>query len=409
MKKILIVDYIIGGGFVEEDLPLVRLAESYSILRSTIEQFAQLGFEIATLIDHRLMQHIRISPIHEFKTVSSYEDFINGIKTFTDLCDYTITSAPETKGILKDLSCLISNSNSTYLGSKPDSIEFAADKLQTMKLARELNMSVPATFSPNFNDPFDKIADEVSPLGFPLIVKPIDGVGCQGLTKVNSIKELRYGLRAANAMSGMDNCIVQEFIKGIPISTSLFANGETVVPISINHQNLKIESKHSTGDYLGGSVPLNLGAQNEKVLNISKELISHLDLKGFVGVDFVVTKKEIFVIEVNPRITVPFVALSSLATENLAEKLLAVVEGKPITPVKLNGYAYFSKLIVESIKNKLSRFELVSTIDGVLTPPLPINNNSHTYVFLMGLGKTAESARKDFQKIKSQVLAKLSS
>ncbi|RLI68499.1 MAG: hypothetical protein DRO63_02570, partial [Candidatus Gerdarchaeota archaeon] len=70
MKKILIVDYIVGGGFVEEDLPLVRLAESYSILRSTIEQFAQLGFEIATLIDHRLMQHIRISPIHEFKTVS---------------------------------------------------------------------------------------------------------------------------------------------------------------------------------------------------------------------------------------------------------------------------------------------------------------------------------------------------
>jgi len=409
MKKILIVDYIVGGGFVEEDLPLVRLAESYSILRSAIEQFAQLGFEIATLIDHRLMQHIRISPIHEFKTVSSYEDFINGIKTFTEICDYALTSAPETKGILKDLSSLIVNSKALYLGSKPEAIEFAADKLKTMKLAQELDMNVPATFAANFNDPFQKIVDEVSPLGFPLVVKPIDGVGCQGLTKVNSIKELRYGLKAANAASGMDNCLVQEFIKGTPISTSLFANGEQVTPISINHQNLRIESKRNTGDYLGGSVPYNLGTKNGEVLELSKELVSHLDLTGFVGVDLVVTKEDIFVIEVNPRITVPFVALSTLASENLASKLLAVVEGKTIEPVKLNGAAYFSKLAVASIMNKLARFEHVSTIDGVLTPPFPIGSNTHTYVFLMGLGKTPAAARKDFQKVKNQVLDKLSS
>ncbi|MCK5046949.1 MAG: hypothetical protein KAS22_10240, partial [Candidatus Heimdallarchaeota archaeon] len=138
MKRILIVDYIVGGGFAEEDLPVNILAEGYSILRSCIEQFAQLGFKIATLIDHRLMQHIRISPIHEFKSVSSHEDFVSGIKDFADQVDYALTLAPESKGILKDLSSIIVNSQATFLGSNPDSIEQAGDKLKTMNLAKEL-------------------------------------------------------------------------------------------------------------------------------------------------------------------------------------------------------------------------------------------------------------------------------
>ena len=160
MKKILIVDYITGGGFAEEDLPLDRLAEGYAILRTSIEQFAQLGYKITTLIDQRLMQHIRISPIHDFKSVSTHEEFLTGIRSFADQVDYTLTLAPETKGILKDLASIFKGSRSVYLGSKPESIELAADKLNTMNLAKELGMNVPATFSPNCNDPLEKIAEE---------------------------------------------------------------------------------------------------------------------------------------------------------------------------------------------------------------------------------------------------------
>ena len=102
MKKILVIDYIVGGGFSEEDLPMDILAEGYAILRASIEQFAQLGYKISTLIDQRLMQHIRISPIHDFKSVSSHEDFVNGIKEFSEEVDYSLTLAPESKGILKE-------------------------------------------------------------------------------------------------------------------------------------------------------------------------------------------------------------------------------------------------------------------------------------------------------------------
>ncbi|NHJ46519.1 MAG: ATP-grasp domain-containing protein [Asgard group archaeon] len=410
MKEILIVDYITGGGFAEEDLPLDRLAEGYAILRASIEQFAQLGYKIATLIDHRLMQHIRISPIHEFKSVSTHEEFLSGIKAFTDQVDYTLTLAPETKGILKDLASLSKSSKSLYLGSKPESIEKAADKLQTMNLALELGMDVPATVAPNCNDPFEEIAEQVEMLGYPLIVKPIDGIGCQGLTKVNRMDNLLYGLQAASAVSGMDNCIVQEFIPGTPISTSLLANGENVYPLTINHQNLRMDSTKKIGHYLGGAVPYEVPEKyREEIINVSVELVKHLDLTGFVGVDLIVGDEGVFVIEVNPRITVPFIGINNITSTSLAQQLIDVVEtGKMTKKISTHSYATFSKIAVPSVINKIARFEKVVGIDGVLSPPFPIGNNSHSYVLLMGIGSSMNTARKNFQRVKNEVLSNLS-
>ncbi|NHK30395.1 MAG: ATP-grasp domain-containing protein [Asgard group archaeon] len=409
MKKILIVDYITGGGFAEEDLPLDRLAEGYAILRASIEQFAQLGYKITTLIDQRLMQHIRISPIHDFKSISTHEEFLTGIRTFADQVDYTLTLAPETKGILKDLASIIKGSRSVYLGSKPESIELAADKLNTMNLAKDLGMNVPATFSPNCNDPFEKIAQEVDILGFPLIVKPIDGVGCQGLTKVTRLDNLGFGLQAAHAVSGMDNCIVQEFIEGTPISTSLLANGENVYPLSINHQNLRMDSVRKIGHYIGGAVPYNIPKYKDEILQISVELVKHMNLRGFVGVDLIVSEEGIFVIEVNPRITVPFIGINNIASINLAQLLIDVIDkGKIDEKFSLRGYATFSKITVPSTIDKITKFEKVAVLDGVLSPPFPVGNNSHTYALIMGIGSTMDMARKDFQRVKKEVLTNLS-
>ncbi|NHJ85895.1 MAG: ATP-grasp domain-containing protein [Asgard group archaeon] len=409
MKKILIVDYITGGGFAEDDLPLERLAEGYAILRTCVEQFAQLGFKIATLIDHRIMEHIRISPIHDFKSVATHEDFISGIQSFSDQADYTLTIAPESKGILKDLAAIITNSNSTYLGSKPESIELAADKLKTMDLAKELGLNVPATFSPSYNDSFENIINEVDILGYPLIVKPIDGIGCAGLTKANNQNDLRYGLQSAHAASSMENCIVQEFIEGTPISTSLLANGENVEPISINHQNLRMESLKRVGHYLGGEVPYHIPDYHEEIIESSIKLVEQMDLKGFVGVDLVVGEEGVFIIEVNPRVTVPFVGLTQITSENLTSNLLSMVDkGKIENKIKLNGYATFSKIMLPSSVSKMAKFEKVATLDGVLSPPFPLGNNSHSYSLIMGVGETLTMARKHFQRIKNELLSAFS-
>jgi len=234
-------------------------------------------------------------------------------------------------------------------------------------------------------------------------------MGCQGLTKVSTIDELRYGLQSAHAVSGLDNCIVQEFITGTPISTSLLVNGETVVPLSINHQNLRMDSQKNIGNYIGGSVPYEIPAYYDEIIETSVKLVQHMDLKGFVGVDLVVSEEGLFVIEVNPRITIPFIAISNLASVNIAGELLSIIEkGKIEKEIKLNGYATFSKLLVPYETNKIARFEKVTNFDGVLSPPFPLGNNKHSYALIMGIGSTNELARKDFQRVKNEILSNLS-
>ena len=403
------MDYITGGGFAEDDLPLERLSEGYAVLRACIEQFSMQGYKIATLIDQRLMQHIRITPIHDFISVSTTEDFINGLNHFGDQVDYSLTIAPESKGILKDLSSMMTNSKSQYLGSKPEAIEIAADKIKTMEIAKKMGMNVPATFSPLYSDPFEKILNEVDILGFPLIVKPIDGISCQGLTKATNRDGLRFGLQAAHAVSNMENCIVQEFIEGVPISTSLIANEDSVYPLSINHQNLRITSDRNVGHYIGGEIPYSIPEYNDEIIETSIKLVEKIGLTGCVGVDMIVGEEGVFVIEVNPRITVPFIALKEIISQNLAQVLIDIIEQKKVDlDFKLNGSATFSKITIPSNACKKGRFEQVTGIDGVLSPPVPITNNSHLYSLILGTGKTIVQARKDYQRVKSQVLEILS-
>ncbi len=409
MKKILIVDYIVGGGFAEEDLPLDRLAEGYAILRACIEHFAILGYKISTLIDQRLMQHIRISPIHDFISVSTHEDFISGLQTLADKVDYSMTSAPESKGILKDLSSIMQNTKSLYLGSSPESIEIAADKIKTMEIAKKLGLNVPATFSPSYSDPFDKILSEVEILGYPLIVKPIDGSGCKGLTKANNADGLRFGLQSAHSVTNMEKCIVQEFIPGVPISVSIIAKNDKAYPISINHQNLRLDSKNYSGNYLGGEIPFSIPEHHDEIIEASLKLVKEMGLQGCVGVDLVVGEEGVFIIEVNPRITVPYVALKEIASQNLAQILIDLIEhDKEVPEITLKGCVTFSKVSIPSSVSKKARFERVTGIDGVLAPPLPIGNNSHSYSLIMGYGSTIAQARKDLQKVKNEVLKSLS-
>ncbi|MFW9923315.1 MAG: ATP-grasp domain-containing protein [Candidatus Thorarchaeota archaeon] len=409
MTSILVVDYIVGGGFAEEALPLDRLAEGYALLRALVEQFSMLGFKVSTLIDQRLMQHIRISPIHDFISVSTTEDFINGLTHLADKVDYSITTAPESKGILKDLSSIMINSKSIFLGSSPEAIEIAADKLKTMEVAKKLDLNVPATFSPAYSDSFDKILDDVDILGFPLIVKPIDGISCKGLTKATNVDGLRFGLQAAHAVSNMEHCIVQEFIEGIPISTSLLVNDDYVVPISINLQNLRIDSNKNVGHYIGGEVPFSIPEYDEEIIETSVKLVSKMGLKGFVGVDLIAGEEGVFVIEVNPRITVPFIALNEITSLNLAKTLIEVIENKRTNDtITLNKFATFSKITVPFSVNKQSKYEIVTGIDGVLSPPIPLSDNSHSYSLIMGIGSTITQARQDFHRVKNQVLENLS-
>jgi len=69
-------------------------------------------------------------------------------------------------------------------------------------------------------------------------------------------------------------------------------------------------------------------------------------LRGYFGVDLVLTEEEAWVIEVNPRLTTSYVGLRDVVRMNLAEAILkAIFQGTLPRTVDVAGHARFSTLL----------------------------------------------------------------
>ena len=74
-KKLFIFEFIAGGGFNKEDIPPSLFCEGYGMLRTITSDFKSLGFEIGTLLDHRIIHLSSYLDIDYFEIVEETDDF----------------------------------------------------------------------------------------------------------------------------------------------------------------------------------------------------------------------------------------------------------------------------------------------------------------------------------------------
>ena len=86
------------------------------------------------------------------------------------LSDATWPIAPETGGVLEDISRRVLRAGRSLLGSTPDAVRVAASKLATARALQRAGVPVVPTFRPD---------DRPEPAGHAWIVKPDDGCGCE--------------------------------------------------------------------------------------------------------------------------------------------------------------------------------------------------------------------------------------
>ena len=68
-------------------------------------------------------------------------------------------------------------------------------------------------------------------------------------------------------------------------------------------------------------------------------------LKGYVGVDLVLSDERVFVIEVNSRLTTSYIGLRNVSKINLAEAVTrAILNNESLTDFEIEGYSFFSKI-----------------------------------------------------------------
>ena len=215
------------------------------------------------------------------------------------------------------------------LGTDPDAIDLAEDRMRFQKLIQKLKLRQPNNALAFSKKEALELAEEV---GFPLVIRPSYVLGGQGMEIVGSIEEVeKYMARAIN-VSGKSPVLLDRYLKdAIEIDVDALADGREVYIAGIM-EHVEEAGIHS-GDSASVLPPHSLPYKTIRELERQTILLAKsLKVIGLMNVQFAVKMNkhtgeyDIYILEVNPRAsrTVPFVAkATNVPVAKIAARLMA--------------------------------------------------------------------------------------
>ena len=269
MKKILIFEYITGGGLIEKKVDNNLLFEAETILNSLIKTF---NYQVNFFCDYRHRFRHREGAI----IVSKNNPGIIYNSKFINKYDFYLPICPETHLIyytyVKKIAHTVNNMNL----SCTKTILTTSDKLTFRQICNKKNISNPDSFDTSKSNQL-------------YIEKDRTSCGC---INTRIVKD--------NQTQTKDK-IIQKYIPGQSYSISLHISHKRYNIMSINKQI--IQKKNNSIKLKALLVNIYPSFRDHLFNFIDNILTVFPNLRGFVGLDFIEYKGELFLIEINARYT----------------------------------------------------------------------------------------------------------
>ena len=153
--------------------------------------------------------------------------------------------------------------------------------------------------------------------GLPCFVKPNKGGSSVGMSKVKQTEELEAAIE--KALEQDDEVLIEAFVAGTEVTCGVFLMEGQLVVLPLTEIVSKTEYFDYEAKYHGKSDEITPARIPEETANeikrISSLLFRHLDCKGFVRFDYIISDRGIFFLEVN---TVPGMSKESIIPQMLA-------------------------------------------------------------------------------------------
>ncbi|MBN2243340.1 MAG: ATP-grasp domain-containing protein [Acidobacteria bacterium] len=312
-------EYFCGGGARCGDPPGGLAAEALGMLWALLADFrAWGGVRTAAALDPRFEERIpglnrNTLPADEVVRVppGKYD------AVFLDLvsrCDAALVIAPETGGILSGLSGRVESAGKLLLGSGASAAAVAGDKESCDRIFRAAGLPALETSVSGF-DCAERAAREI---GFPLVVKPPDGVGSEGVCLAGSGSDIPAALACARRVASRDAVLLQPYVSGIHASVSLLVGGGRCLPLSLNRQRIRPGIPF---EYRGVEVPFG-HPRIRDAFDLARSAARLIPgLNGYVGVDLILADDSVRLVEINPRLTTSYIGLRQVAGINPARMI----------------------------------------------------------------------------------------
>ncbi|PPD49757.1 MAG: ATP-dependent carboxylate-amine ligase [Methylobacter sp.] len=308
--RVLLFEYISGGGFNQQELPPSLANEGGLMLQALLDNFAQLpAIELTVMLDYRLLGQLNTSAVKQLIIVNPDTRVEAEFARHITNADAVWPIAPEFDGILQQLCGLVAKQNKVLLTSPANAVAVTGDKYQTyLRLSQHQIPTVPT-----------QLAEYADYAEGEWVIKPRDGAGCGDSVILATQQDFTDQPRN-------DSFIIQPHVQGDKTSLScLFQHGKAWL-LSVNLQGFAIIGQR----YQLTEISVNHSADHEKYHLLVEQLAEAFpELWGYVGIDLIETGSAVLVLEINPRLTTSFAALQAALGLNIADLVLQLLEGEP--------------------------------------------------------------------------------
>ncbi|MCK5830553.1 MAG: ATP-grasp domain-containing protein [Methylococcales bacterium] len=315
--KVLIFEFITGGGFAQKDLPESLFNEGLLMLNALIKDFDSLpSIRLTVMLDWRCKE-LELPDNIEVVWVSNKQSVYDLLPDLIESSDAVWPIAPELDSELQQISLLIECKFKRLLNSSSQAAAICSDKLVTAQVLQKNKQAIVETIQLDFFS--NKIVE-------PWVIKPKDGVGCLDTHFISTQDEFDkiYALIACK-----ENYIIQPYIQGEVLSLSCLFKGGKAWLLCCNRQQVSIKQ----GKFELEACEVNIKTNDHMGYQLLIEGIAESieGLWGYVGIDIIQPKEGgSLTLEINPRLTTSYVGINQATGINVAETVISMVDNQPI-------------------------------------------------------------------------------
>lgn len=316
--KVLVFEYITGGGLSQSVLPGALAREGLLMLQSLVDTLSLTEqVEPYIMVDFRLVGQLKAKPDWP-QPVGPRENYRLEFNRLMSKCDAVWPIAPESDVILQGLCEAVERAGKKLLNSSSSTVAITGNKWLTYKWLQQHSIPTISTY---------RLVDFSCTQG-EWILKPVDGVGCGDSYLVTSPQEFNIAIFNLER----ERYLVQPHVQGEKISLScLFKQGRGWL-LCANLQLFEVIDKQ----YHLSGITVNFTRDLAKYQDLVNAIAQAMPgLWGYAGIDLIETADQVYVLEINPRLTTSYAGIYKATGINCASAVVALFTGDPtLTPTR---------------------------------------------------------------------------
>lgn len=319
--KILLFEWLVGGGLLVEDLPLNHSCplfhQGFAMRQAIGEDFLAAGCELVLPTDRRC---VGLSSTGPEVGIDSGSELPNLLRRLGGEVDFLFLIAPESAGRLQQVLEWCEPHRARLLSPGVEWVRLFSDKQASCDWLRQVGIRVPAGRG------WRSGCDAWPPAGIelPVVIKPNDGCAGEGLQVVEQSWD--------HAVIPSDGSWrVESLVRGESVSVMALTGGGQHLLLQPTRQRF---AAGRLGDYVGGEILLESKAVAAIWAAAERALVEMDGICGMIGFDLVLERlpgkpaPRVTMIEVNPRLTSSYLGLRKYYAGNLAGCLLSLMRGE---------------------------------------------------------------------------------